>query len=131
MREIFRQIKEGTSTLNNEQLSCTDSMGLTPYHYALILGNQELCSKLMKSIHAPVFGKTDIYDLFSLAVYKGLPYADLGKVIIRTDETAKKLKREIATIRAEVIASTAAEVVFAVSIQAAEKNGYCNTDEGR
>ena len=134
MREIFRQIKEGTSTLSNEQLSCADSMGLTPYHYALILGNQELCSKLMKSKHYPElpwrFDETDIYDLLSLAVYKNLSYSVLEEAIIRTDETAKKLKKAIATMRAEAIASTAAEVVFAASIQVAEKSGYCNTDEG-
>lgn len=122
MREIFRQIKEGKSALSQEQLSCTDSMGLTPYHYALILGNQELCSKLMKSIHAPIFGKTDIYDLFSLAVYKGLPYADLGKVIIRTDETAKKLKKAITAIRAEGIASATVETFITVTVQMAD--GY-------
>ena len=97
-------------------------MGLTPYHYALILGNQELCSKLMKSIHAPIFGKTDIYDLFSLAVYKGLPYADLGKVIIRTDETAKKLKKAITAIRAEGIASATVETFITVTVQMAD--GY-------
>lgn len=135
MRKIYQQLKEGNGTLSKQQLSLKDSMGLTAYHYALIIGNQKLISELLKSKRWTeaewTFDEANIYDLFFLAVYKGVPEDSLKKALLRTDKAAIHLKRTLRSAQAENITGDILEGLLDASIKAAdtmEKNGYCSLE---
>lgn len=76
-------------------------MGLTPFHYALIFSDKksQLFAVLGKKYpelpenQRTAFGNIGIYDLLTLAVFKKVPYSVLEKMILRTDEGAKQLRR--------------------------------------
>lgn len=136
MLEVLRVIKENKATLKKDMISCCDSMGLTPYHYALIFENSKVLANLLHSKSWPeltdeqnsAFEDTGIYDLLALAAYKNLPYEDFEKIVLQVDEKAQQLKKVIFSLQAERTASTAAKTFFTCVANAASKSAQSGCD---
>lgn len=135
MRDVIQAIQSEQNPLNGKMAFWQDSMGLTPFHYALILGNKKSQLAVILSKKYPelpetqrtAFNDIGIYDLFTLAVFKGLPYSDLERMILRTDEGAKQLKKIVTSLRTEGVATTVIEVFLQCVLKAvdmAASNGY-------
>lgn len=136
MLEVLKVIKENKATLKKDMISCCDSMGLTPYHYALIFENSKVLENLLHSKSWPeltdeqnsAFKDTGIYDLLALAAYKNLPYEDFEKIVLQVDEKAQQLKKVVFSLQAERAASIAANTFFTCVANAASKSAQSGCD---
>lgn len=104
MRHVLQSIKTDAKCLPKDEWSFFDPMGLTSFHYALIIENQKTRSELLYSKkmwpsipqnQATAFGNVGIYDYLCLAVFKNLPMEQLKKVAIRTNEEAFRLNKSL------------------------------------
>ena len=151
MLGVVHAIQAGKNPLNEEMVSCQDSMGLTPFHYALIFSDKksQLSAILSKKYpelsenQSTAFGNIGIYDLLTLAVFKKAPYSVLEKMILRTDEGAKQLKKVVSSLRAEGVADSVINVLLNCALTAVDtatskgysvdcpKEQYASMSEGR
>ena len=151
MLGVVHAIQAGKNPLNEETVSCQDSMGLTPFHYALIFSDKKSQLSAILSRKYPelsenqstAFGNIGIYDLLTLAVFKKAPYSVLEKMILRTDEGAKQLKKVVSSLRAEGVADSVINVLLNCALTAVDtatskgysvdcpKEQYASMSEGR
>lgn len=135
MLSVAHAIQSGQNPLNRKVTLCQDSMGLTPFHYALIFADKksQLSAVLDKKYpelpenQRTAFGDVGIYDLLTLAVFKKAPYSVLKKMILRTDEGAKQLKKVVSSLRAEGVADSVINVLLNCALTAvntATSKGY-------
>lgn len=141
MQEVIHTIQAEKYPLNGEMANYRDSMGLTPFHYALISGHRRAQLAVVQSKKYPelpenqitAFDNIGIYDLFTLAVFKELPYSDLRKMVLQTDAGAKHLQKIVSAMRAQGVAVNVIEVFLNCALTAADmaaRNGY-NVDLSR
>lgn len=130
MLEVLHTIQADQNPFGGSMDTYRDSMGLTPFHYALICENSKARAAFVASKKYPEIPEeqhtafdVDIYDLFTLAVYRNLPYRDLRIIVLRTNEGAKRLKSAVTSLRAEGIAVTAVDIFLQCALNAAN-SGY-------
>lgn len=140
MQKILETIKRNKESLKKDVLSSFDSMGLTPYHYALIVEEPKVRADLLSGKkewpeisqkQASAFGAIGIYDYLCLAIYKGLPYDDVKQVAIHTSEEASILQKRLSSQQNREAVEEIAQTFGALLMGAAESSGYCDTPEGK
>lgn len=135
MLSVAHAIQSGQNPLSWKATLCQDSMGLTPLHYALIFADKKSQLSAILSKKYPelpenqrtAFGEVGIYDLLTLAVFKKAPFSVLEKMILRTDEGAKQLKKVVSSLRAEGVADSVINVLLNCALTAvntATSKGY-------
>lgn len=138
MRQVFEKIKADNGSLSKSMLCSSDSMGLTPYHYALIIENQHMLSSLTNSAWPELpenqvfaLGDEDIYNYLSLAIYKGLDLEIQKKIAVCMSKELRQIQKRLRSLERRTTFEEVSLVIGGFMLDAATSSGYKDTEEGK